>query len=327
MTGKTLTLAAVVLVLVALPATGQVKEIRPSCVDPDVSVGTDFWVTPNTGTHADIPSGFLCSGSTGFTVDFKGKALVSSPSLGQTDTVIERLDPICFDANGEASDIRIRVVALSLEGTSSISECGDTWTVTAHRRPPGSGETAVTTIDVSDDGDGGTFTGALNVPAQVNFKDSSGDVQSLDMYVQFSMTAPWATEPGEGGVVVSGPITVDTDGDGDLSDETTTFPGNDTGFHPGWDPTTNPPVPVQVEHDGLDESHFTDPIPPPSTCDPDVIRYLEKEPSTEYTTNQVGSSVVVGLKAGTVIEGKSVSNLTPCRFADASVTYTVGIAR
>jgi hypothetical protein len=300
------------------------------CSGGSIAPGSDFWQTPSTGTHVTVPAGFFCPGSSAVQVSLRGVPVLSSPSLGQTDTVVRRLDAACFDSTGVASGVHVRVEALSLVGSvsaASVGCAGNSWSVKANRRAPAAGEVDVTTVDVVREGTyGGTFSGTLAVPTRVVFSRPGQADLVLDVHVEFATSSVWATQPGEGGVIVPGPVRVDTDGDGDLSDETL-VPGNNTGFHPGWSGVvTWPPVPVVVEHDGIDESHLTVAVPI-STCSPSVVDAIAKVAPGSLATSDVGVTTVVALDVAVNVGSKSLDVQTPCSYADAATTYVVGVRR
>lgn len=122
------TLAALALAcLVAAPASAATPE--------PIAAGSDLFATPGDGStffnffHEPLPAGFFCEGSEPFAgmVKLRGVPLAASPagSLGNTDTVVERLDDAVFDRDGMATT-RIHLVALSLESIDPIrTRCGE----------------------------------------------------------------------------------------------------------------------------------------------------------------------------------------------------------
>jgi hypothetical protein len=147
MTRLTLRAAALGILLVgvaALPGTAQV-----------INPGNDFWTTPANGqTFFTVPSGDvegLCgappSSTWNHTLVLQGVAL-GNPAY---DTVVARLDPAVFDANGTATT-RVQVRALSFASSAPVATpCGSlSWTaglagaqgisnMTLHRTSPNGG--------------------------------------------------------------------------------------------------------------------------------------------------------------------------------------------
>ncbi|MEE8583687.1 MAG: hypothetical protein V3T83_02430, partial [Acidobacteriota bacterium] len=96
--------------------------------------GVDLWVTPaDSRTYSDfagnpIPAGFFCEGSAPFSgvIAFTGGGLESVPAgiLGDSDTIIYRMDDAIFDKDGVATT-RVKFLALSLASLEPLqTECG-----------------------------------------------------------------------------------------------------------------------------------------------------------------------------------------------------------
>src|SRR5262245_18003514 len=92
--------------------------------------GADLWKTPGGGftytnfAYEPIPADFFCPGSRPFRgkIELKGKPL--GGGLGDSDTIVNRLDEAAFDGSGIART-RIQLLALSLVGTHPLwTECG-----------------------------------------------------------------------------------------------------------------------------------------------------------------------------------------------------------
>jgi hypothetical protein len=118
------------LAMLAVPAMAQ----EEFATIKEVPAGFDVWQTVGFGAtgygFADdpIPKDFFCFGSEPFKgrINFEGVPVKTDPAnyLGQTDTIIERLDDAVFDDNGLAKT-RIQIRALSLAGMSTIkNSCG-----------------------------------------------------------------------------------------------------------------------------------------------------------------------------------------------------------
>ncbi len=123
-------LGLLVLLVTAVPATSETIT--------QMKAGYDVWRTLGSGATAysfeddPLPKDFFCPGSELYKgrLEFEGQPIKTEPVgvLGNTDTVIERLDDAVFDKEGNART-RIRIKALHLEGTAKLSNaCGD-WRV------------------------------------------------------------------------------------------------------------------------------------------------------------------------------------------------------
>ncbi len=108
--------------------------IPVSASDDVIYSGIDLWHTAaNSRTWASfnedpIPTAFFCSQSEAFTgtIYFQGVPLVTDPpgALGNTDTLMERLDDAVFDHRGVAHT-RMQIKALSLVSIEPIeTACG-----------------------------------------------------------------------------------------------------------------------------------------------------------------------------------------------------------
>jgi hypothetical protein len=125
MSKRSATLVGLVLLLAALPA---------AAADRVLYHGIDPWTTVPELTNANfganpLPAGFFCMEFQGYTgkIWLKGVPLASSDpnALGDTDTIVERLDDAVFNKNGVART-RVRVRALQLTGIESFKTvCGD----------------------------------------------------------------------------------------------------------------------------------------------------------------------------------------------------------
>ncbi|HXU32758.1 MAG TPA: hypothetical protein VN851_19485, partial [Thermoanaerobaculia bacterium] len=97
--------------------------------------GLDGWATPGDGStftdfsHNPLPAGFFCVSSEPFAgrIEFKGSPLATGQgkTLGNADTLVQRLDDAHFDRRGISSS-RIQVRALQLVSTKPVkTSCGD----------------------------------------------------------------------------------------------------------------------------------------------------------------------------------------------------------
>ena len=123
-----------------------------------------------------VPAGFFGPGSDPFTnrVDLQGLPLQADPSVGNCDTIIERLAPLSL-LFGESGTIPIKIAALSLVSTAPITvtysdgQPAEAWNVrmalsSSHDQPQG---TATITRDAN--GTGGSFVSLLPVLPRVVF--------------------------------------------------------------------------------------------------------------------------------------------------------------
>lgn len=164
--------ALAVLSLTASPASAAVLE--------PLGAGSDLFTTPGDGDtfvnffREPLPAGFFCEGSEPFSgmVTLRGVPLVTSPdgSLGNTDTVVQRLDDAVFDQDGMATT-RIRLVALSLESVDAIhTNCGDF----RLRVTPADGPQPLTTMQIFRSHEyGGFFLAPLQMNVQLTFEPLS----------------------------------------------------------------------------------------------------------------------------------------------------------
>jgi hypothetical protein len=102
--------------------------------DSVITKGADSWRTAGDGMTLSsfredpLPADFFCAGSEPFTgsIALEGQPLVTEPAgrLGQTDTIVQRLDDARFNAEGVAYT-RIRLLALSLTAPEPVAtRCG-----------------------------------------------------------------------------------------------------------------------------------------------------------------------------------------------------------
>ncbi|MCP4663415.1 MAG: hypothetical protein GY856_49125 [bacterium] len=225
---------AIVLTLLAVPAFAA----------DDIISGVDLWKTPGDGsTYASfasdpIPADFFCSGSRPFLgkIVFEGAPVATSPPdlLGETDTIIQRLDDAVFNREGVAHT-RIQVRALSFISVEPLkTRCG-AFNVQAVL----AGEQRVTDMVIYRDSKGG---GHWRAPISVNIKLIFTPVnrpvgESLEIAQSFDFApaenAQWAA--GDPRIEVNGYVLVDTDGN-DMAD--TFLPGTSSNFVAGVAPTS-----------------------------------------------------------------------------------------
>ncbi|HEX4960669.1 MAG TPA: hypothetical protein VF173_07505 [Thermoanaerobaculia bacterium] len=209
--GLTMALA----VLLAVPALG---------ADRVITNGVDLWRTVGDGsTHADfsktpIPAGFFCSKSEPFTgrIDFKGVPVATNVpgALGQTDTIVQRLDDAAFNKRGVAQT-RLQVRSLNFESIAPIqTACGAFLAKVSL-----DGEQPITRMRIIRESDAG---GRLLAPISVNIKISFIPVgrpatEPLELRQSFRFppvpNQPWDSLPARKTTRVQGFLLVDTDGD------------------------------------------------------------------------------------------------------------------
>ena len=202
--------------------------------------GADLWTTPADGLTAvdflenPIPAGFFCSTSAPFAgrIAFRGEPLSETGELGNTDTIVERLDDAVFDHRGVART-RVQLRALSLVGMELLrTDCG-LFRVTAglDREQP------ITVMEIVRNG---SIGGYFLAPIELNFKLSFWPVSQRRDFtsraeaendrnrdrtyrplqlVQFfrlssNPQAGWTFAPAEDGVRHQDEIRIDLDGDG-----------------------------------------------------------------------------------------------------------------
>lgn len=243
-----------------------------------VTAGIDVWETANNGgayidfrDNGGIPKGTFCDSFPGFNgiIPVKGKRVTSSPSLGTTDTIIERLNDVDLQVGGAAGEVDIKIRVLSLEATESFSACGETWAVDAYTDPDNQPISKLSIKALNNAG--GSFSANLDVNGTVRFVSSKGTYTVTDKVTLVTTDASWAVNP-KRAVKAAGPIKVDSNGDGQ---EDLDLPGT-ANFHPGW----NGNVPVPVPHTG------PHPTLPPQPC------VVSSTPSSSLATGDAAVVVV-----------------------------------
>ena len=222
--------------------------------------GIDMWKTEADGTSfqdfADdpIPAGFFCAGSSPFNgrITWQGVPLKTEPpgALGDSDTIVHRLDDAIFDKDGVATT-RLQVRALSFAGVEPLQTSCGTYEV----RSALHGEQPITEMRIVRESDnGGRFTSVLALNVRLTFHPVDklgGRTLFLDRTVEFQPTHPirWtdstqtpsrvlqlSKDPGAKKEIVrfDGFPLVDTDG----NDEPDTFIPGTSNFFPGADANT-----------------------------------------------------------------------------------------
>jgi hypothetical protein len=169
---------------------------------PDICVGFDLFRTKVPGAYVDIPG----IGR----VDLEGNpGLIDG--LGDTDTIVERLEPLCLP-EGETGEIKTELVVLSLSSTGPIQDLGPLDPILAGvpadlyvtvdkedqfpRLPqpdPLEESPGKVTVTGYDGMGGGTFDSELKVIADLIFTEVGGDPNNDDD-VLLSMPDPVGVE-------------------------------------------------------------------------------------------------------------------------------------
>ncbi len=220
------------LLLTALPAVA---------ADRAVQSGIDPWYTPGNGrTFIDfatipLPAGFFCYKSEPFAgrIVFRGVPVATGEAkiLGNTDTIIQRLDEAVFDKKGVAST-RIQVRVLHFESVQPIkTACGD-YNVEVRLN----GDQPVTKMRIVRENDhGGRFYAPIAVNGKLVFtpvRGGSSEILEVTRNVRFpaNQGISWADQSGRAQGVRAGFVKVDTDNDR-LVD--TFLPGTSSNFAAG----------------------------------------------------------------------------------------------
>ena len=191
--------------------------------DRAIQNGIDVWETKGDGStfvdfaRTPIPAGFFCPGSAPFTakVAFQGVPVVTGTlkALGNTDTIVQRLDDAVFDKRGVAVT-RTQVRALSLRSVTPFETGCGKFDATVRL----DGVQPVTQMVIRrQDENGGTFSGPLSLNVKVSFTPVgrvSREALEIPLEVRFPAKAqyPWRTKTLA--PVPAGFVRVDTDGDG-----------------------------------------------------------------------------------------------------------------
>ncbi len=191
--------------------------------DRAIQNGIDIWSTKGDGStfvdfaRTPIPAGFFCPGSAPFTtkVAFQGVPLVTDnvKALGNTDTIVQRLDDAVFDKRGVAVT-RTQVRAISLRSVSPLETgCGQ-FDATVRL----DGVQPVTQMVIRRETDqGGTFSGPLWLNVKVSFTPvgrASRESLEIPLEVRFPVKADYPWRIKTVAPLPAGFVRVDTDGDG-----------------------------------------------------------------------------------------------------------------
>jgi hypothetical protein len=221
----------VFLLLVSLPAVAGDRVIQN---------GIDLWVTRGDGstfidfTKAPIPAGFFCFKSQPFAerIVFRGVPVATAEPgiLGETDTIVERLEDAVFNKSGVALT-RIRMRALHFESIRPVQTTCGSFKVEVKLN----GEQPVTRMRiVRDSPTGGHFFAPISVNGKLVFTPIGGNsTEVLELTRNIRFPAPrieWADRVGAKAIRLNGFVLTDTDADR-LPD--TYLPGT-SNFGAGW---------------------------------------------------------------------------------------------
>lgn len=191
--------------------------------DRAIQNGIDVWETKGDGStfvdfaRTPIPAGFFCPGSAPFTakVAFQGVPLVTDnvKALGNTDTIVQRLDDAVFDKRGVAVT-RTQVRALSLRSVTPLETGCGKFNATVRL----DGVQPVTQMVIRRENEkGGTFSGPLWLNVKVSFTPvgkASREALEVPLEVRFPASAQYPWRAKTVAPVPAGFVRVDTDGDG-----------------------------------------------------------------------------------------------------------------
>lgn len=248
---------ALVLALAALPASAQNLRAGLDLFTSQQGSAVDFSNNP-------LPSGFFPGCGSGFngSISLTGAPIAASKNLGQTDTIVSRLDPTVFNGSGQGST-RLQITALCLKNNAWADPCGHTWKVSVRLDPSATQPIGGMAIQRTG-AQGGTFGSSFSVLGEVSFTDGSTSLGPVaDSITLTTTSACWSYTPGTPSVSVAGPVTVDTDCDGTPE---TVLPGT-SNFHAGWCPGPSGPTWTPVTHDGPHPVGPAKPCPTPAHDD------------------------------------------------------------
>jgi len=243
-----------------------------------VTKGSDPWFTRGDGStfaQLNLPNDFFALGcSFQGKVVLKGVPIPSTPAnaFGNADTIVERLDDAVFDVNGNAS-VRIAVRALSFRAVADLSTPCGTWKAEVKLNNP----QTFTRMALKRTGTaGGTFTAPISVATNWVFtNNTSHQIVTLATFntLDSPTPIPWKYGSCPGEARTSGPVTVDTNGDGTPD----TLISGTSNVAAGYDPTNcalfkpcrNKNVdPATHCYEGASAIIIVDPGPDPVPVDP-----------------------------------------------------------
>lgn len=199
--------------------------LSPLTAESVIQRGIDVFTTPGDGktfydfAEEPIPAGFFCKGSRPFAgrVAFKGLPLTTETpgALGQSDTIVERLDDAVFDARGTAVT-RLQFRALSLVSVAPVkTSCGS-----FHVYVSLAGPQRVTTMNIlQTQKAGGNFMAPLAADVKLTFipvqRSRQKAARKLELTKSFTFPPiPLSWHLREGARAKrTGALVVDTNGD------------------------------------------------------------------------------------------------------------------
>ena len=234
--------------------------------------GVDVWTTmagfAKTSFDQDpVPAGFFCEGSQPFAgrIVMKGVPLATRPAhgLGSADTVVRRLDDAVFDGQGKAVT-RIRLEALSLASVEPIATSCGAYDVAVHL----DGAQPTTTMRIVKTNEyGGRYSAPLALNVRVVFTPVAGNPHD-----RRELTRRIDLGPGSNSIWAftrkprySGPILIDTNGDG----RPDTRVPRASNFVAGLSPTPKAALASWIVSDGAMECPEGTCLHPSCHCNPD----------------------------------------------------------
>lgn len=224
----------------------------------DVERGIDLWKTPpgsGTKTDLDLPRGFFDMGSLAVKkrITLRGEpveTMPGTPSLGNADTVLERLATARPVTCGEPDRVGLRIAALHLIGEAPLtvryegSSQEEQWTVEVYLSDANQ-QVGMITID-QDCEDGGTFVSSFTVrPKLVFTRTGDGEQRFLDWVMRPDLVpevplrgrGPWSRRrPNGSELTTAAPgAVVDANHDG-IWEEDDPLPGSTADFVVGAEP-------------------------------------------------------------------------------------------
>ncbi len=193
----------------------------------DVYQGLDL-LWSQSGTAIDfsdnpLPANFFpgCGLPFAGLIPVQGVRIVADKNLGNTDTVLARLN----DVPGGDGVTQLLILTVCLKKDGWVDPCGQSWDVTVRLAPGGQ---QMTYLQMTA---GGVFDAWVSVNGEVTFTDPiNGDVLTAIDYIDLiTYGAGWSTTPGPMSVTVAGPVNLDTDCDGTLD---LYVPFGTSNFHP-----------------------------------------------------------------------------------------------
>ena len=177
-----------------------------------------------------IPAGVFCENSPAFTgrITLKGQPLVARPSLGTTDTIVERLHDVDVFPGGPAASVAIQIRALSMVSEELFQACGTEWAVQISADPAAQQVSSMSIKAINESG--GEFSCQIDVNGDVIFTSGNGTVVAInDVDLQFQgIGSSWMVDA-PAPIKVS-QVAVDTNADGEVDLDLR----GTSNFYAGW---------------------------------------------------------------------------------------------